>query len=218
MITILHKEIRILDKFLFIALMSPGCLFIAPHIADAAIKCWVNSDGIRECGQRVPPEYSQKGHETINKQGVTINKESRVKTLEERKEEERLAKIKALKEEEKARQAIRDRTLLGTYSSTDDIKLDGDQKIADVESLIKLTKKRNSKIQAELDKRNAMAKSAEGSGAALSKDLVEDIKSLERQLKNNELFINSKRAEQKNIEKEYAEKAQRFLQLTGKGN
>ncbi len=30
------------------------------------IKCWTNSDGVRECGNIVPQEYTQGGHDEID--------------------------------------------------------------------------------------------------------------------------------------------------------
>ena len=65
-----------------------GSVLVAP--AEAAktnagggIKCWHNQDGVRECGNVVPPEYAQQGSETKDKFGVTIGATGRAKTLEE---------------------------------------------------------------------------------------------------------------------------------------
>ncbi len=51
--------------------------------AHARIKCWTNKDDIRECGNVVPPEYSQKGHEELSDQGIVIDRKERAKTPEE---------------------------------------------------------------------------------------------------------------------------------------
>ena len=40
-----------------------------PMPARAAIKCWTNHEGIRECGTAVPPEFVQQGHQELSKQG-----------------------------------------------------------------------------------------------------------------------------------------------------
>jgi len=197
------------------ALISMSLVVISTS-AQARIKCWKNSDGVRECGKTIPPEYSQQGHEEISSQGVTVEKTERAQTEEERLEEERMAAIKAEEDAIKAKEAAQDKILLDTYSNTDDIQMTSDGKIAALDSTIKLANKRNEKIQANLDKDTATAAAAELAGKQPSENLLKDIDSLERQIKNNNKFIAEKRIEQEDIKKEYAAKIERFNQLKGK--
>ena len=183
--------------------------------STARIKCWVNSDGVRECGEKVPPEYAQKGHKEMSKHGVTVDESERAKTKEELEEEKRLAAIQAEKDKQQAEKDKQDQILLATYSNTDDIQLTSDGKIAAIESDIKLADKRNEKIQADLDKRTATAAAEELAGKQPSEDLLKDISSLQRQINNNDKFIADKRAEQEEIKKEYAAKIARFKELKG---
>ena len=197
------------------ALISTSLVVISTS-AQARIKCWENSDGVRECGKTIPPEYSQQGHEEISSQGVTVDKSERAKTEEERLEEEQLAAIQAKEDAIKAEKAAQDKILLDTYSNTDDIQMTSDGKIAALDSTINLANKRIEKIQANLDKDTATAAAAELAGKQPSEDLLKDIESLERQVKNNDKFIADKRLEQEDIKKEYAEKIARFNQLKSK--
>ena len=197
------------------ALISMSLVVISTS-AQARIKCWKNSDGVRECGKTIPPEYSQQGHEEISSQGVTVEKTERAQTEKERLEEERLAAIKAEDDAIKAKEDAQDKILLDTYSNTDDIQMTSDGKIAALDSTINLANKRNEKIQINLDKNTATAASAELAGKQPSEDLLKDIDSLERQIKNNDKFIAEKRIEQEDIKKEYAAKIERFNQLKGK--
>jgi hypothetical protein len=206
------------DAFNIITLtfISMG-LFTLSTSAQARIKCWENSDGIRECGEKVPPEYSQKGYREISSQGLTLEESERAKTEEERLEEKRLLAIQK-EEEEKQKEAIaQDKILLDTYSNTDDIQMTSNGKIAALDSNIKLANKRNEKIQSSLDKRTATAAEKELAGKQPSEALLKDIRSLKRQIKNNDKFIADKRAEQVEIRTEYAKKIERFLELTSKG-
>jgi hypothetical protein len=43
--------------YLLVTLISLTCGFSLT--ADAAIKCWTNKEGVKECGDTVPPEYAQ---------------------------------------------------------------------------------------------------------------------------------------------------------------
>jgi len=197
------------------ALISTSLVVISTS-AQARIKCWENSDGVRECGKTIPPEYSQQAHEEISSQGVTVEKTDRAQTEEERAEEERLAAIQAKEDAIKAEKAAQDKILLDTYSNTDDIQMTSDGKIAALDSTINLANKRIEKIQAKLDKDTATAAAAELAGKQPSEDLVKDIESLQRQIKNNDKFVAEKRVEQEDIKKEYAEKIARFNQLKSK--
>jgi len=197
------------------ALISMSLVVISTS-AQARIKCWENSDGVRECGKTIPPEYSQQGHEEISSQGVTVDKTERAQTEEERLEEERLAAIQAEEDAIKAEATAQDKILLDTYSNTDDIQMTSDGKIAALDSTINLANKRNEKIQVNLDKDTATAAAAELAGKQPAEDLLKDIESLERQIKNNDKFIAEKRVEQEDIKKEYAEKIVRFNQLKSK--
>lgn len=190
-------------------------LLVLPPSAEARIKCWENSDGVRECGENVPPEYSQKRHEEISSQGITLEESERAKTDEERLEEERLAAIEEEKARIKAEQAAQDKILLDTYSNTDDIEMTRNGSVAAIDSTINLANKRNEKLQAELDKRTAAAAAQELAGKQPSEDLVKDIRSLQRQVKNNEKFIADKLSEKEQVKIEYTEKIDRFLELTG---
>jgi len=189
-------------------------LLVLATSAQARIKCWENSDGVRECGEKVPPEYAQKSHKEISNQGITLEESERVKTEEERLEEEHLLAIQEEEEVKKEEAKAQDKILLDTYSNTDDIQMTSDGKVAALESTINLANKRNEKIQADLDKRTAAAAAAELAGKQPSEALLKDIRSLKRQVKNNNKFIADKRLEQGEIKKEYAEKINRFVELT----
>jgi len=198
-----------------LALISMS-LMVLPNLAQARkMKCWENSDGVRECGLTVPPEYSQQSHKEISSQGRTVEETARVKTAEERAEDERLAAIQKEEEAKKAEAKAQDKILLDTYSNTDDIQMTSDGKVAALESTINLANTRNEKIQSALDKRTAAAAAAELAGKQPSEELLKDIRSLKRQVKNNDKFIADKRLEQEETRKEYANKIDRFVELTG---
>ena len=145
-----------------------------------------------------------------------MGESARARTKEEIAEDERLAAIQAEEDRKQAEIDKLDKILLDTYSNTDDIQMTSDGKIAALESTIKLANKRNEKIQANLDKRTATAAAAELAGKQPPEDLLKDIQSLQRQIKNNDKFVVDKRREQEEIKKEYADKIVHFNELTGR--
>lgn len=85
------------------------------------IKCWTNEEGVMECGNFVPPEYSQQGYAERNEQGVVVKKVDRAKTQEEiealRNREEKQKEL----EQQRQEQEDTDRALLMQFSTEDDI-------------------------------------------------------------------------------------------------
>ena len=188
-------------------------ILVLPGQAHARIKCWTNSEGVKECGNAIPPEYAQKSHEEVSDQGVVVDEQERAKTVEELAEEKRLADIKAEEARMEEEQAKQDKMLLDTFSSVDDIEMTRDGKIAAMESSIKLTNTRIEKIQTDLDKRIETAAVEERAGKAPSEALLKDIESLNRQIKDNKLFITNNRAEQAQLQEAYALDIARFNKL-----
>ena len=190
-------------------------LFAFALPASARIKCWTNHEGVRECGQVVPPEFAQQGHEELTKHGTVRDEVERAPT------EEEVAAIEARKEQERLEreiqkeQARQDKILMNTFSSVEGIEATRDEKIAALNTTINLTNKRTENIQEDLDKRIERAAAQERSGKQPSEKLLESINSLKRQIKNNEAFIAEKRREQEQLRARFAEDIARFKELKG---
>jgi hypothetical protein len=186
-----------------------------PETAQARLKCWTNSEGVKECGNAVPPEYAQQGHQELSKGGMVKKETERAKTDEELAEAKRLEKIQAEKDKLAAEQKKKDAILLQTFSSVEDIERARDERVTQLEAAIKLTQQRSEKIQEDLDKRIKNAANAERAGKTPSEALLKDIDSLKRQIKNNDKFIEGKRAEQEVIKEDHAKDIAHFKELKG---
>lgn len=181
--------------------------------AGAAIKCWTNKDGVRECGDKVPPEYAQQGHKELSKQGMVKEEQQRAKTTEELAADQQKAALLAEEKRQKEERAKQDMILLETFSSVEDIETVRNDRLKAIDSSIKLAQKRTETIQADLDKRIKSAADAERAGHAPNEALLKDIDSLKRQISNNNEYIASKRKEHDDTDKEYAANIERFKQL-----
>lgn len=170
---------------------------------------------MKECGNKIPPEFAQKGHQELGKGGLVREKTERAKTDEELAEERRLAKIEADEKAKAEEQEKLDKILLSTFSNVGDIERARDERVTALETTIKLTKARNDKIQLDLDKRIQTAANAERGGKAPPEELLKDIESLKRQMKNNDTFIDGKRAEQEEIKQAHAKDIEHFKKLKG---
>ena len=183
--------------------------------AQARIVCWTNKEGVKECGDKVPPEYAQKERQELNKQGLVVDETERAKTEEELAVEAKQAEIDAEKQRIADEQARHDKILLDTFSHVDDINMARDGKITALETSIALAEKRNEKLQTDLNKLVEQAAAEERAGKAPTEELVNDIEALRRQINNNNDFITEKRAEQGLVTEEYAKNVERFKELKG---
>jgi hypothetical protein len=194
-------------------LITAVLLFIMAIPLQARIVCWTNKEGVKECGDKVPPEYAELGHKELDKRGFVVDETAREKTDEELAEEKRQAELLAEQERLAEEAARRDKILLDTFSSVDDIEMTRDGKIAAIQTSISLAEARNQKLQSELDKLVQQAANEERAGKPASEDLVKDIESLRRQINDNNNFIAEKQKEQDLVREASAKDVERFKEL-----
>lgn len=75
---------------------------------------WVDEQGVVHYGDSIPPQYAEKAHETLNKQGVTVGHTDAQKTPEQQA-------IEAHEQEQALKQQQHDNFLVATYTSVKDI-------------------------------------------------------------------------------------------------
>ena len=189
------------------------CEMILANHVSARMKCWTNSEGIKECGDKIPPEYTQQGYQELSKGGIVLEKKERIKTKEELEKAKKEAAIIAREEEKERNKKIHDKMLLETFVTIKEIETTRDQKIEAVESTIKITQKRIIKLQYLLDdelNRNSLDKQIDGEEKKFN-----NTESLKEQISDNKKFIKNKIDEQGKIKKKYIEYISRFKQLKG---
>lgn len=193
---------------------------LAPTPAIAGIKCWTNNAGQRECGNAVPPEFAQQGHQELSEHGYTIRSQGRAKTAEElekeRQEEERLAKLQAQREQENATQAQSDRVLLQTYTTEEDLMLARSGQLAALDSRIKHTEQIVAKLERTLAQLLSDAASMERSGRVVSAEHHAEIDKVRNQIQSNGGMIEQRSRERAKIIAKFDEDLARYRALRGK--
>ncbi len=179
----------------------------------AAIKCWTNREGVRECGNAVPTEYAQQGHTVYNDHGVQIGAHRRAKSSEELAEAERLAALEAGKKRKAEEMAKADRVLLETFSSEDDLILARDGKISAIDGQIRLLESNIHKAEADLERRMAQVKAIEQRGQKPAAQVLADIESTRGQIATHQANIEAKRREQDSIRRRFDADLERFRNL-----
>jgi len=183
----------------------------------ATIKCWTNKEGVRECGDIVPPEYAQGAHEEKSASGVLVRKHAPSKTPEqiaaERERLEAEARAQSIAQEAARKQAAADRVLLQTFSSEDDLELARDGQLTNLESVIKVTESHVKKLDKSLDQMIGQAADIEKRGRKVPGKLTANIADVRGQIVEQNRFIAEKRAEQDAIRAKFAADIARFREL-----
>ena len=178
---------------------------------NARMKCWTNSDGVKECGNRVPPEYTQQGYQELSTGGIVKEKTERVKTKEELKKEKIEAREIAREKEKIKIKKAHDRMLLETFANISEIEEVKKHKIEAIESNINITKKRIKKLQNLLD--NELDGNSISENADDKEDKSDNIESLKKQILENQNYIEKKIIEQKEVEDTHIKYIARFKEL-----
>jgi len=192
---------------------------LLPVPAAAGIKCWTNNEGVRECGNAIPPEYAQKAHREVNEAGVTVSTTSRAKTKEElRIERAEAARLAAIREEEarKVRQRkLKDRVLLSTFNSEEDLTRAHEGQVAAIDLRIEHTEQILTQLEQALEDLRSKAAKLERSGKAISAELEMKIGKVEKQLQDSHKFIEKRRLQKAQLAAQFAEDLDRYRELTG---
>lgn len=183
--------------------------------AAGSIKCWNNHEGVRECGNVVPPEFMQQGHEIKSSGGVTLGREDEARSIEDVEAEREARQAAAAAAAEEREQAIKDRVLLDTFSSEDDMILARDGQISHLQSQAKITESHIEKLKRGLDELIEEAAGHERRGKTPPEKLVGDIESLREQIADNEKFIETKQVETRAIVEKFDRDIERFRYLKG---
>lgn len=194
-------------------ILLPALLSCSEALAERIYK-WVDENGEIQYGDRVPPQYATTQRSVINDQGRTLKVYEAAKSPEEKAEAEALGKKRAEEKKLADQQAVRDHSLLSTYSSEEDMLLARDSKVASVDTLIQLTNSRLDSMQKRLNELTDDAAEFERSGKKLPEGLVNQMKSIKEQIRQNEEFVKSKQNEKGEIARKFDDDIKRYRELT----
>jgi len=181
----------------------------------AGIKCWKNREGVRECGQFVPPEYSQQRIEIINERGIVVDVREAAKTPAQLAEEARQKKLREAELRRQKEQALQDRILLNTFTTERDLRLSYDGKIEALRGIISITHSNSETLQKNLTRVQKKAANYERAGEQPPQTLFEEMDSLKNQIRDNQEFIAKKEAAIRKLEARYQADLARFRKLKG---
>ncbi|MFT5391365.1 MAG: hypothetical protein ACI8PT_001560 [Gammaproteobacteria bacterium] len=190
-----------------------------PGASAKRIKCWTNDEGVRECGNVVPPKYAQRGYQSVNQQGVVIGRERRAKTPEELAVERRLNAQKKAQEQETERlarlQETKDRVLLDTFTTEEDLVLAHKGRLAAIDSRLTHTKQIVSVLKGDLTGLERTAAEQERSGKLVSRETENKIADTQRQITQQRQFVSDRHNEKSDLDEQFKKDVARYRELKG---
>lgn len=174
---------------------------------------WVDDTGTIHYSDSLPPTESQKKQDLLNETGRVVKTIPAPKTLGELEKEQQLAKLDAQKKQIIEKAEKRDRILMAMYLTVEDIERVRDERIATVESAIKITLLRKNKFTKKLDDLNASEQRFKANGQNTPPWLIKSRGHYQEQLVNVEDILAIKEREKLGIKKRFAGDINRYLEL-----
>lgn len=200
-----------------LALAAFLCVFAAPTPAAKLYK-WVDEDGSVRYSDRLPAQQSSKGHQQLNSQGIVLTIQEAAKSQEELE-----AEAKARRElEAEAREAARlkeiqdqkDRVLLLTFGSEEEIEHAHENRIEVIDSVIQLIQSNIETTQQKLEgMRNSAQRDYTSKGDEIPGGLAQKIEHAERKIELRNEQLQAKQLEREKITTKYEQDLERYRLL-----
>jgi Domain of unknown function (DUF4124) len=192
-------------------LASPG--FAAGASNGRTLYKWVDEQGVTHYGDHIPPEYAGQERHVMNSQGIEINR------LEAQKTPEALA-AEEQKKIEAEQSKNRDRNLLNTYASVQEIERLRDQRVTLLTDQIKVTSQFLEVLNGKLKKLRVSSMrfkpySSDANASAMPDQIAEDLVRVGNDIRTQEQNLREKRSEETIMSKQFGSDIERFKELKG---
>jgi hypothetical protein len=194
------------------AALAAGAWGASSNSAHKVYK-WVDDQGVTHYGDQIPPEYAAQAHGVMNNQGIEVEHTDAQKTPEELAAEDR----KRLDTEQRAN---RDRNLLTTYGSVQEIERLRDQRLSLLTDQIKLKEQFLESLNVKMNKLKVTTSrykpySGDPKAPPMTDQLTEDLVRVGSDIRTQEENLRQKRTEQANMNQEFEGDIARFKELKG---
>jgi hypothetical protein len=176
---------------------------------------WVDEHGNVSFSDQISPEEAKFRRETLSKQGRVVDITDQEKTKEQQNRENRLNQLRKKQEKVIDSQKAHDESLLRTYHSENEMRLELRAKLQPIEAQRKLIESELVQKMERLDSKQKEAATFERNAQPVPDNLVEEIKSIqEGEIERTKKSINENLSAQQRITNEYESNIKRFLVLT----
>lgn len=186
-------------------------------VSHAELYKYVNEDGVTVLDSHVPARYVKNGYSILSLDGRVLEVVARALTDEEiRERDEALAEQRA-KEKAEREQKIADQNLLRIYGSPEDVVRARDTKLASIEGFINTSRGNVARLESQKRALESQLADIERAGGSISKERLNQIRSIENRIRNNEAEIREKLGEMDQLRATFSADLKRVRELYESG-
>ena len=209
----ISRSLRILLPALLLALFALQAGAAAPQTGKKLYR-WVDKNGQVHYGDSVPAEYADQDRDVLNRQGVSVGREEGIITAEEAKA--KAAEEKAARDEQKRK--VRDRVLLQTYQSVQEIEVLRDNRLELVDSQLTIQEQSLANLRAQRAQIQKQAArfapiNQDAKAAPLPQDLSLDLARSANDIATQEKNLQKRRDERESIRMTFEADIKRYQEL-----
>ncbi len=194
-------------------------LFLLPLFAGAQQRdayTWVDDEGVRHYGDKIPAEFADKMKSILNEHGIVVG-HIEGKKSEEELEAERVAERLEIQKELQNRA---DRALLATYQNVDEIELHRDRRIELFQAQSRVTELylRNLDrrlLQLKGESKNFRPYSSDPSAPMVEQKLIQEIQETEATIARHQKNLEKYQKDEADIIEQFDGNIHRFKSLKG---
>jgi hypothetical protein len=174
---------------------------------------WVDEQGLVHYGDHIPPEYAMQEQQVMNGQGIEVNRLEAQKTPEQLAEEDQ-------KKLEGEQRVARDKNLLNTYVSVQEIERLRDQRLNLLTDQIKVTGQFLEILNGKMKKLSAGSMlyrpySNDPKAGSMPDQIAEDLVRVSNDIRTQEENLREKRSEEATMSRQFENDISRFKELKG---
>jgi hypothetical protein len=172
---------------------------------------WVDSAGVTHYGDRIPPEYATQEQHMLNSRGIEVGHTEAQKSTDQLASDEQ-------KKRDAEQRAIRDRNLLSTYASVQEIERLRDQRVQLVADQIKVTTQYLENLDGRMkrmrtDSMRFKPYSSDPKAPSMPDQIAEDLVRLTTDMHTQEQNLRQKHGEQSAMSIQFESDIDRFKEL-----
>jgi len=185
----------------------------AVQLASAQMYRWTDEEGNTHYSDKIPSDAIKGSHALINKRGLTVDTRGAATSEEEYARNLELMRLQAEQQKELERQRAKDRVLLNTFRSEDDIILSRDGKLSTYDTQIRIAYTNIRRLKNRLGQQQEYAALLERKGKKVDAKTKRNIELTHQEIQSNYETILRQEHDKERIEEKYADDLNRFRRL-----
>lgn len=174
---------------------------------------YLDENGVTVLDDSIPPEYVSHGYTIVDERGLTVKVVPPAKTDSEIAREQALAKELREQQRQADERAAADRRLLDTYAQEEDLVAAHEGRVATIDNVLTLADAKVRRLNANLDRLQALAAENERSGQRVPESRLAEIQRTRAQIAEQLGFIRVREGQKRALNDEFERDLARYQEL-----